>query len=104
MTNSDASGWRDIFWIQAAFHLATSAGLFLFYHPKRRSDYGRMSFKQTVWAIDPIGSLIFVASAAQLLLALDWAGGAYAWSNPHVAAPLGVGLGLAVSFGVYGKE
>lgn len=61
-----------------------------------------MSFKQTVWAIDPIGSFLFVVSAALLLLALDWAGGAYAWSNAHVAAPLGLGLGLTLLFGLYG--
>lgn len=104
VTNSDASGWRSIFWMQAAFHLATSVGLFVFYHPPRRSDYGRMSLKQTAWALDPIGSLLFVASAALLLLALDWAGGAYAWSDAHVAAPLGIGLGLLVLFALYGMK
>lgn len=101
LTNTDAGGWRNIFWLQAAFHLATSVGIFVFYHPPRRSDYGRMSLKQTLWALDPIGSTLFVAAAALLLLALDWAGGAYSWSNPHVAAPLGVGLALLVLFALY---
>lgn len=87
--------------MQAAFHLATSAGLFVFYHPKRRSDYPRMSLKQILWAIDPIGSLLFIGAATLLLLALDWAGGAYAWSDTHVAAPLGIGFGLLVLFCLY---
>ncbi|TKA34670.1 hypothetical protein B0A54_13814 [Friedmanniomyces endolithicus] len=101
VTNTNASGWRNIFWMQAAFHLATSAGLFIFYWPKRRSDYPRMSLKQILWAIDPIGSLLFIGAATLLLLALDWAGGAYAWSDAQVAAPLGIGFGLLVLFCLY---
>jgi hypothetical protein len=102
VTNQSPSGWRDIFWIQAAFHLATFFGLVLFYHPTRRSDYPKMSFKQIIWAIDPIGSSLFIVACTLLLLALDWAGGAYSWSNVHVAAPLGVGFGFLVLFCLYG--
>lgn len=87
--------------MQAAFHLASSFGLFVFYWPKRHPEHPRMSLKQCLWAIDPIGSMLFVASATLLLLALDWAGGAYAWGDAHVAAPLGVGLGLLVLFCLY---
>ncbi|KAK5123387.1 hypothetical protein LTR85_002819 [Meristemomyces frigidus] len=100
LTNSNPAGWRGIFWMQAAFHLASAAGLFIFYWPKR-SAHLRMTFKQVLWAIDPIGSMLFIISATLLLLALDWAGGAYAWGDPHVAGPLGVGLGLLVLFGLY---
>ena len=38
-----------------------------------------------------------------MLLSLDWAGGAYAWADPHVAAPLALGLALLVLFALYGK-
>ncbi len=89
--------------MQAAFHLATFLGLILFYHPVRRSDYPKMSFKQLVWACDPIGSFLFIAACTLLLLALDWAGGAYAWSDVHVAAPLGLGLGFLALFCAYGE-
>ena len=61
-----------------------------------------MSFKGYLWAIDPIGSLLFITSATLMLLALDWAGGAYAWSDVHVAVPLAVGLALLVAFAGYG--
>lgn len=61
-----------------------------------------MSLKQTLWAIDPIGSLLFVGAAALLLLALDWLGGTYPASNAHVAAPLAVGFGLLLLFCLYG--
>lgn len=102
VTNASPSGWRDIFWMQAAFHLATCVGLLLFYHPVRRSDYPKMSFKQLAWACDPIGSFLFIAACTLLLLALDWAGGAYAWSDAHVAAPLGIGFGFLALFCIYG--
>ena len=103
VTNSNPEGWRDIFWIQAAFHLATTLGLLFFYFPQRRSDYPKMSFKGYMWALDPIGSLLFITSATLMLLALDWAGGAYAWSDIHVAVPLSIGLVMLVAFGLYGK-
>ena len=102
-TNSSTSGWRDIFWIQAAFHLASCLGLVLFYHPTRRSDFPKMGLRQYIWVCDPIGSILYVFSSTLLLMALDWAGGAYAWSNIHVAVPLSLGLALLVAFGVYGQ-
>ncbi|KKA20932.1 hypothetical protein T310_5017 [Rasamsonia emersonii CBS 393.64] len=61
VTKVRASGWRDIFWIQAGLHLATSAGLLIFYHPP----------------------------------------GDYAWSDPHVAANLAVGLVFFAFFCLY---
>lgn len=63
-----------------------------------------MTIKQYIWACDPIGSSLFITAATLLLLALDWAGGAYSWSDAHVAAPLAIGLGLLVLFCGYGKR
>ena len=100
VTGVSAEGWRYIFWMQAAFHGATSAGLLLFYWPAKRAPTG-MALRDYVWACDPVGSLLFVASATLMLLALDWAGGTYGWADAHVAATLAVGLALLVLFGLY---
>ncbi|EPE09093.1 mfs general substrate transporter [Ophiostoma piceae UAMH 11346] len=100
VTNVSADGWRYIYWMQAAFHGATSVGLFLFYWPAKRAPTG-MTLRDYVWACDPIGSVLFVTSATLMLLALDWAGGTYDWSDKHVAAPLAIGLALLVLFGLY---
>jgi hypothetical protein len=62
-----------------------------------------MSLREYIWACDPIGSLLFIGSTTILLLAFDWAGGAYGWSDPHVAVPLILGLVMLVLFGLYGK-
>lgn len=101
VTNSNPGGWRGIFWIQAGIHFTTAAGFLLFYWPKRRSDYPRMTARQYIWAIDPVGALLFVCSATLMLLALNWSGGAYAWSDAHVAVPLGLGAGILVLFAIY---
>jgi hypothetical protein len=104
VTKVSASGWRDIFWIQAGLHLATSLGLLVFYHPRKGSDYLKMSIKSHIWACDPFGSLMFIVSVTSLLLALNWAAGVYAWSDAHVAAPLAVGLVFFALFCLYGED
>lgn len=38
-----------------------------------------------------------------MLLALDWAGGAYAWSDAHIVAPLTIGCVLLLIFCLYGE-
>jgi len=101
VTNINPSGWRSIFWMQAAFHLATALGIYFFYWPTRRSDFPKMSIRQLIWACDPIGSTTFVISATLMLLALDWAGGTFPFSDPHVAVPLAIGLFFLVVFCLY---
>lgn len=103
MTNVNQEGWRYIFWMQAAFHGATSLGLFLFYWPPKNLEYPNMRAKDYIWACDPIGSFLFISGATLTLLALNWAGGAYAWSGARVAAPLVVGLVLLLVFAGYGE-
>ncbi|KAF2181658.1 MFS general substrate transporter [Zopfia rhizophila CBS 207.26] len=101
LTNQSPDGWRSIFWIQAGFHGLTALGFLLFYWPEAHPDYPKMSLKQLIWECDPIGSFFFIGMSALLLLALNWAGGKYEWSSPHVAAPLAVGFALAICFGLY---
>lgn len=104
VTNVSSDGWRYIFWMQAAFHGATSLGLFLFYWPSKNLEYPKMTLKDYIWACDPIGSFLFISSATLLLLSLDWAGGAFAWADPHVAVPLALGLALMLVFAAYGES
>lgn len=60
-----------------------------------------MSLMQWVWACDPIGCLLLIVAVTLLILALNWAGGAYQWSNPHAYANLVVGIIFLAGFGIY---
>ncbi|GME56545.1 mfs general substrate transporter [Neofusicoccum parvum] len=95
------SGWRYIFWTQAAFHLTSALGFLAFYWPQRPSDFPRMKLKEYIWACDPIGSVLFIGSSTLILLALDWAAGTYPWSSAHVIAPLVIGCVLLIIFCLY---
>ncbi|KAL3426060.1 PEP5 [Phlyctema vagabunda] len=101
-TNASTSGWRNIFWIQAAFHMITALGIYAFYWPpKKSSDAPKLRWSSVVWDCDPIGSLLFITSATLMLLALNWAGGSYHWSDTHVIANLTIGLVIFVAFCLY---
>ncbi|CAG8957887.1 hypothetical protein HYFRA_00000227 [Hymenoscyphus fraxineus] len=100
-TSSGTSGWRTIFWIQAGFFAVTILGLFFFYHPKKKTEVERLSWRNIFWACDPIGSLLFIVSATLMLLALDWVGGVYEWHDKHVVAPLTIGLVCLLLFVIY---
>lgn len=63
-----------------------------------------MSLWGYIWACDPIGSFLFATGTLLLLLAFDWSGGAYHWSNIHVAVPIALGGALLIAFGLYGKH
>lgn len=102
VTSLSVSGWRNIFWMQAALHGATCLGFVCLYHPPQRSEYPRLAFKEYFWAIDPIGSALFISGTTLTLLALDWVN-TYNWSNAHVVAPLCIGLVSLLIFGAYGK-
>jgi hypothetical protein len=103
VANLSPSGWRNIFWIQAGLHATTSLGIFAFYWPKKRTDYPKMAFRQLAWACDPIGSFLFVMGTTLMLLALNWAGGAYPWRSPHVYATLTMGIVMFIAFCLYGE-
>ena len=100
--NLEADGWRNIFWMQAAFHATTVVLLLAFYHPLKRSDYPKMRISGYLWSLDPIGCVLFMGGATLVILALDWSGGSYPWDDAHVGTPLGIGLRLLVLFCLYG--
>lgn len=101
--SASPSGWRNSFWLQAGLHGATCLGLLIGYNPIRGSDYGKTTWKQTLWLCDPVGSFLFITGSTLTLMALNWSGTTYAWSNPRVAALLAIGLSLLLGFCLYGK-
>lgn len=103
VTSLSPSGWRNIFWMQAALHGATCMGFVLLYHPPRKSGFPQRSLKEYFWALDPVGSALFIVGTTLTLLALDWAP-SYDWSSAQVIALLCIGLFSLLAFGIYGKS
>ncbi|KAJ2896245.1 hypothetical protein MKZ38_005739 [Zalerion maritima] len=101
VTNVASDGWRWIFWMQAIFHGITSVGFFLFYWPRANTEYPNITLKEIVWICDPIGSVLFILGATLTLLAMDWASGTYDGSDPHIVAPLTIGLVILAAFCAY---
>ncbi len=62
-----------------------------------------MKVAEYLWSLDPIGAILFIGGATLVILALDWTGGTYPWSDSHIIAPLVVGIVLLILFGLYGK-
>jgi hypothetical protein len=60
-----------------------------------------MKWTSLLWALDPIGSFLFIVGATLVLLALNWSGSTYPWGDAHIVAPLTTGLVLLCTFGVY---
>jgi MFS family permease len=104
LTNTGTEGWRNVFWVQAALHGVLVLMLLFLYYPPKRSDYPKMKPLEYVWSLDPVGCLLFVSGSTLVILALDWTGGTYPWSNAHIGAPLGVGIALLIGFGLYGTR
>ncbi|KAF2176562.1 MFS general substrate transporter [Zopfia rhizophila CBS 207.26] len=97
----EPGGWRNMFWLQAALHVVSPISLFVCYWPPKNREYPIMKLNDAIRACDPIGSILYVGGATLLLMALNWSSGTYAWSDPHVAAPFGIGLGFLMLFGIY---
>lgn len=102
VTSMNASGWRNIFWMQAALHGTTCLGFLLLYHPPKKSTHPRLSFWKCFWAVDFVGSGLFILGTTLTLLALDRLA-LYDWSDSHAMGPLCVGLVSLLVFGAYGK-
>ncbi|KAF7334486.1 DHA14-like major facilitator [Mycena venus] len=92
---TDKVTWRFCFYINLPIGAVTLAVvIFLFKMPKRgRIQHEPVTLSQRVAMFDPWGTLVFIPAIVSLLLALQWGGSKYAWSNPKI-------IGLFVVFGV----
>lgn len=84
--------WRWCFYINLPIGAVSMLIIIFFLHlsPPKQND---LPLKQKLLRMDPIGNLLFAASIISLLLALQWGGSDYAWSNGRIIA-------LLVVFGV----
>ncbi|KAH8885024.1 MFS general substrate transporter [Thozetella sp. PMI_491] len=90
---TDQLTWRWCFYINLPLGAVTAVGVLVMLRPKAKVGAERVPFLVLIKSLDPIGTLIFVPAIVCLLIALQWGGVTYPWSNGRIIA-------LFVVFGV----
>ncbi|KFY49808.1 hypothetical protein V495_00459 [Pseudogymnoascus sp. VKM F-4514 (FW-929)] len=85
--------WRWCFYINLPIGAVTTVGLVFFLKLKKKAKRKEQPFWVTFKHLDPLGTAIFVPAIICLLLALQWGGVNYPWSNGRIIA-------LFVLFGI----
>ncbi|KAF2183553.1 MFS general substrate transporter [Zopfia rhizophila CBS 207.26] len=79
--------WRWCFWINLPCGAVSVTLLVLILRlPKKKEEEGRIPLRQQLRKLDPLGTALFLPSVVCLLLALQWGGTTYSWSNPRIIA------------------
>jgi len=95
---TDKVSWRWCFYINLPIGAITILGIALFFKSPDRKSENSIGFMARAKQFDPIGTVFFIPCIICLLLALQWGGSKYAWSNGRVVALLVVFAILAIGF------
>ncbi|KAL8731744.1 MAG: hypothetical protein Q9166_003191 [cf. Caloplaca sp. 2 TL-2023] len=90
---TDHVSWRWCFYINLPLGAVTVGGIAFFFKSPKREKQVSIGFKARSKQFDPIGTTLFIPAIVCLLLALQWGGSLYAWSNGRIIA-------LFVLFGI----
>ncbi|KAF2022737.1 MFS general substrate transporter [Setomelanomma holmii] len=90
---TDHLSWRWCFYINLPFGAVTAAFILFFFKPSHRSARAGATWKQQLARFDLLGTMMFMPAIICLLLALQWGGSEYVWSNGRIIA-------LFVMFGI----
>ncbi|KAK5102675.1 hypothetical protein LTS08_003475 [Lithohypha guttulata] len=98
---TDGPGWRWCFYINLPCGGAVFVLLVLFLHiPKEMLNRKPTTAREKVARLDPIGTLFFLPGITCLLLALQWGGVTYPWSESRIIALLCSSAILIVAFAI----
>ncbi|KAM0721945.1 hypothetical protein Q7P37_002871 [Cladosporium fusiforme] len=101
---TDKVSWRWCFYINLPIGAVTFAFIVLFYRPTAKSrarSFKSGGWRQNIEQFDIFGTIIFLPMIVCLLLALQWGGSKYPWSDGRVVALLVVfGVLLIVFIGI----
>ncbi|EEU47379.1 uncharacterized protein NECHADRAFT_67330 [Fusarium vanettenii 77-13-4] len=94
--------WRWCFYINLPIGGIAMVIVFFFVHVNRNSAESRdMTFMARVRQLDLAGAAIFIPAIVCLLLALQWGGADYAWSNSRIIGLFcGFGAMIAIFIGI----
>ena len=85
--------WRWCFYINLCVGMPFVGYLILFLKLPNMPNREKISFKETIRKFDLTGTIIFIGGVTCLLLAVQWGGTTYPWSNGRI-------ISLLVVFGV----
>jgi len=101
---TDKVSWRWCFYINLPIGAITCAFIVFFYHPTQKSrarSFTEGGWRKNLEQFDIYGTIVFLPMIVCLLLALQWGGSKYPWSNGRVIALLVVfGVLLLVFIGI----
>ncbi|KAK4500278.1 hypothetical protein PRZ48_008467 [Zasmidium cellare] len=95
---TDHLSWRWCFYINLPIGAVTILFIIIFYHPKASVKNLGASWKEKLEQFDVFGTIIFLPMIVCLLLALQWGGSKYPWSNGRIIALFVVFAVLLVIF------
>ena len=97
---TDRLSWRWCFWINLPVGGVALATVFLFFKNPPRED-STLTFREKIAEMDILGAFFLICAIICLLLALQWGGTTYAWSDSKVwGCLLGFGLLILVFIGL----
>ena len=91
------ASWRWCFWINLPVGAVTLGIVFVTLHLPPAKKAGT-PWKEQIKQMDPLGNLCLMPAVICLLLALEWGGSTYAWSNGRVVALLVLAGVLGMAF------
>ncbi|KAL8874098.1 MAG: hypothetical protein Q9174_000534 [Haloplaca sp. 1 TL-2023] len=95
---TDHVSWRWCFYINLPLGAVTVVGIAIFFKDPKREKQESIGFKARSKQFDPIGTSIFIPAIVCLLLALQWGGSKYDWSNGRIIALFVIAGVLLVGF------
>ncbi|KIV94567.1 hypothetical protein PV10_02322 [Exophiala mesophila] len=78
---TDGPGWRWCFWINLPLGAVALAVIIFFFHSPVRQAETNVSWKERAHQLDLGGTSLFIVDIVVCLLALQWGGSTYPWSN-----------------------
>jgi EmrB/QacA subfamily drug resistance transporter len=78
---TDKVSWRWCFYINLPLGAFTTVVILIFFHSPKRAAEKKVPLRERAKQLDLIGTSVFVVDIVVCLLALQWGGSKYPWSN-----------------------
>ncbi|PGH20081.1 hypothetical protein AJ80_03731 [Polytolypa hystricis UAMH7299] len=96
---TDRLGWRWCFWINIPCGAVIFIFVLVFMRTKMHTPSG-LTISKRLLALDPVGSTLLLAIITAFLLAVDWTGKQYSWSDGRVWGSMLTSGILLIAFSV----